>query len=124
MLSAAPLVAFVATTDLERSHEFYGGVLGLERVEAGLFANTYDAAGTSLRAIRVEAVAPAPYTVLGWSVPDVAAKITELRAQGVAFKRYDGFEQDDAGVWTAPSGARIAWFDDPDGNTLSVTQSP
>ena len=117
------LVAFVPTADLERSHAFYGGVLGLARIEASPFANAYDAHGTQLRVTRVDAPPAAPFTVLGWSVPDVAAAIDALAARGVAFELYDGMAQDEAGVWTAPSGAKVAWFKDPDGNTLSLSQS-
>ena len=60
--------------------------------------------------------------MLGWSVPDIAAAVESLAARGIAFARYDGLEQDDAGIWTAPGGARVAWFHDPDGNTLSLSQ--
>jgi catechol 2,3-dioxygenase-like lactoylglutathione lyase family enzyme len=113
----AVLTAFAATTDLDRSHAFYGGVLGLERVEASGFANAYDVNGTPLRVTLVERLAPAPYTVLGFRVPDLAAAMAAL---DVEFLRFESLEQDDAGVWTAPSGTRVAWFHDPDGNTLSV----
>jgi catechol 2,3-dioxygenase-like lactoylglutathione lyase family enzyme len=119
-LAGATLVAFVATTDLERSHEFYGGMLGLERVEASGYANAYP----GLRITLVRECAPAGYTVLGWSVPDLAAAMAELATRGVEFKRYPGMEQDNAGVWRAPGGSLIAWFEDPDGNTLSLQQPP
>ena len=122
MLTDAPLIAFAATTDLDRSHAFYGGVLGLPHLETTGFANVYEAAGTSLRVTLVDHVAAAPYTVLGWTVGDIHAMITDLAGRGVAFERFDGLEQDEAGVWTAPGGARIAWFRDPDGNVLSLTQ--
>jgi len=124
VLADAALVAFVASTDLERSQRFYGDVLGLELVESSSFARVFDAHGTQLRVTAVEALAGAPYTVLGWRVDDVAATMAELRARGVEFKRYDGLEQDESGVWTAPGGSRIAWFADPDGNTLSLQQTP
>jgi catechol 2,3-dioxygenase-like lactoylglutathione lyase family enzyme len=124
MLTTAPLVAFVATTDLERSHGFYGDVLRLRRVEPSPFANVYDAQGATLRVTRVERVAAAPYTVLGWTVGDVHSRLAGLTARGVAFERFEGVDQDDAGVWTAPGGAQIAWFKDPDGNLLSLTQPP
>jgi catechol 2,3-dioxygenase-like lactoylglutathione lyase family enzyme len=124
MLSGASLVAFVATGDLERSHAFYGDVLGLRRVEAGAFANAYEGNGTALRVTLVDHVAAAPYTVLGWRVADLAAAMRALAARGVEFLRYPGLAQDDAGVWTAPGGSRIAWFADPDGNTLSLQQPP
>jgi catechol 2,3-dioxygenase-like lactoylglutathione lyase family enzyme len=120
MLSSADLVAFVATRDLETAHRFYGGVLGFERVEASSFANVYDAHGTQLRVTHVQEPATAPYTVLGWRVADIVREIEALEAAGVAFKRYDGMNQDGHGLWTSPSGARIAWFADPDGNVLSL----
>jgi catechol 2,3-dioxygenase-like lactoylglutathione lyase family enzyme len=119
-LAGAKLVAFVATTDLERSHGFYGGVLGLERTEASSFANAYPGLRVTLVAERVGAA----YTVLGWSVSDLSAVMPELAAKGVEFKRFPAMEQDDAGVWLAPGGSRIAWFEDPDGNTLSLQQPP
>jgi catechol 2,3-dioxygenase-like lactoylglutathione lyase family enzyme len=117
VVAGAALTAFAATADLERSHAFYGGVLELERVEASGFANAYDLAGTQLRVTLVGNVARAPYTVLGFRVPDLAAAMAAL---DVEFLRFDGLEQDAAGVWTAPSGTRVAWFHDPDGNVLSV----
>lgn len=115
-------MAFAATTDLTRSHAFYGDVLGLSHVENTPFANLYDAAGTALRVTLVDRVAAAPYTVLGWRVADLEAAMDDLTGRGVAFARFDGVDQDAAGVWTAPGGARIAWFRDPDRNLLSLTQ--
>jgi catechol 2,3-dioxygenase-like lactoylglutathione lyase family enzyme len=123
-LTDAPVVAFAATTDLDRAHAFYGDVLGLRRVEASPFANVYDAGGTSLRVTRVDRVAEAPYTVLGWTVADIPAAIEQLAQRGVAFEHIPGIEQDNAGIWTAPGGARIAWFRDPDRNILSLTEPP
>src|SRR3954451_20928598 len=124
MLTGAAVVAFAATTDVERAHAFYGDVLGLRRVEATPFANVYDAGGTTLRVTRVDEVARGSYTVLGWSVPGIHQTIAALSERAVAFERFDGVEQDSAGVWTAPGGAQIAWFRDPDGNVLSLTQNP
>jgi len=123
VLSTAAVVPFVATTDLERAHGFYGDLLGLRRVDASPFANVYDAGGTSLRVTRVDRVLTASYTVLGWTVADIRAAISELTARGVAFERFAGVDQDDAGVWTAPGGARIAWFRDSDGSLLSLTEA-
>jgi catechol 2,3-dioxygenase-like lactoylglutathione lyase family enzyme len=124
MLSGAPLVAFVPTVDLERSHAFFGGVLGLMRVEASPYANAYAAHGTALRVARVEQLSPATFTILGWSVVDIAATVADLRQRGVEPVVHPGMDQDADGVWTSPSGARIAWFRDPDGNTLSLSQAP
>lgn len=123
-LTDAPIVAFVGSIDLDRSHAFYGGVLGLRRIEATTFANVYAGGTTRLRVTGVRRVADTEYTVVGWQVPDLDAALGALTARGVAFKRFDGLDQDDAGGWTAPGGSRIAWFDDPDGNTLSLQQPP
>ena len=122
MLKSADLVALVASRDLETAHWFYGGVLGFESVESSEFANVYDANGTQVRVTRVEKLSPAPYTVLGWRVENIVAEIGVLRATGVEFKRYEGMPQDEDGVWTSPSGARIDWFADLDGHTLTLQE--
>jgi catechol 2,3-dioxygenase-like lactoylglutathione lyase family enzyme len=119
-LSNADVVAFVATTDKVRARAFYEGVLGLHVVHDDEFACVVDAHGTALRITVVADRAGAEYTVLGWAVDDLDASIDELVDRGVAFLRYDGIEQDDRGVWVTPVGIRVAWFKDPDGNTLSL----
>ena len=119
-LSSADVVAFVATTDKGRAREFYEGVLGFRVVHDDDFACVVDANGTSLRITAVEERAGAEYTVLGWSVGDLEATIDELVDRGVVFLHYDGIEQDERGVWVTPVGVRVAWFKDPDGNTLSL----
>lgn len=124
MLGDRPLVAFVATADSARARIFYEQTLGLRLVEQTPFACVFAAGPTTLRVTVAERVTPAPYTVLGWSVDDVAAAVAELGARGVETLRYDGLLQDAQGVWTAPGGARIAWFHDPDRNVLSVAQPP
>jgi predicted enzyme related to lactoylglutathione lyase len=116
------LVAFVPATDLDRARAFYEGVLGLTVTEHSRVAVAFDVNGTMLRVAAVEERVAAPYTVLGWTVDDIAASIDDLAARGVAFTRYDGMEQDERGVWTSPSGARVAWFRDPDDNVLSLTE--
>jgi catechol 2,3-dioxygenase-like lactoylglutathione lyase family enzyme len=122
VLESAELVALVASTDLARSRAFYEETLGLPCEDETPLACVFRANGTMLRVTRVEARAPAAYTVLGWIVDDVAATVRGLAARGVAFDRYEGMEQDELGIWRSPSGARVAWFHDPDGNTLSLTQ--
>lgn len=117
-------MAFVGVASLDRAAEFYGGTLGLDLADERPFALVARVHGTMLRITEVPSVAPAPYTVLGFVVPDVAAAVDRLTAGGVAFTRYDGMRQDARGIWTAPGGARIAWFRDPDGNVLSLTQLP
>jgi catechol 2,3-dioxygenase-like lactoylglutathione lyase family enzyme len=122
MLSASPLVAFAAITDPERAKSFYGRVLGLRLVHEDEFGLAYDANGTTLRLPKVDTLTPAPYTVLGWRVTDIGAVIEALSAQGVAFERYEGMQQDSRGVWTVPGGGQVAWFKDPEGNLLSLSQ--
>jgi catechol 2,3-dioxygenase-like lactoylglutathione lyase family enzyme len=124
MLGSSDLVAFVATTDVDRARAFYRDTLGLALVEESPFACVFDAHGTQLRVTPVGEIALAPYTVLGWSVDDVETTVRALSGAGVGFERFPGMVQDDSGVWTSPSGARVAWFTDPDGNVLSVSQMP
>ncbi len=121
-LEKAAVIAFVATTDQARAKQFYAKTLGLKLVSQDGFALAFDAGGTMLRVASVKELKPAGYTVLGWIVEDIAQAIRDLVDKGVAFQRYDFFEQDELGVWTAPSGAKVAWFLDPDGNTLSLTE--
>jgi catechol 2,3-dioxygenase-like lactoylglutathione lyase family enzyme len=121
-LAGASLVAFVGASDLTAARRFYGDVLGLPLIEETGFACVFAAGGTTLRVTRVAAVAPAPYTVLGFDVDDLDAALDALAAAGVETLRYDGMEQDPRGAWRSPSGARVAWFRDPDANVLSVTQ--
>ena len=113
------LVAFVPSTDLDRSREFYEGVLGLELESQDGFACQFRAGSTRLRVTLVSELSPQPFTVLGWSVPDIEAAMKGL---DVDFERYDSVDQDERNVWTAPGGTRVAWFKDPDGNTLSLAQ--
>ena len=122
LLGSHNIVAFVATRDPARARVFYRDTLGLRFVGEDPFAVTFDANGTTLRVSAVRELAPAQYTVLGWHVPDIAATVTALNGAGVAFQRYPGISQDELGIWTSPSGARVAWFKDPDGNILSITQ--
>ena len=120
MLREARQVGFVGVTDLDVAQRFYGDVLGLDLDDARPFALVHETAETQLRITLVENVTAAPYTVLGWAVSDLEEEIDRLTAAGVRFNRYDGMTQDARGIWTSPSGARIAWFHDPDGNNLSL----
>ncbi len=120
----ANLVAFVASTDLRRSARFYLDTLGLTAEEDSPHALVVNGGGATLRITLVDQRAPAEYTVLGWQVADIEAAVDDLRARGVVFMRYDGMDQDGHDVWAAPGGARVAWFKDPDGNTLSLEEEP
>ena len=123
MLSSASLVGFVATVDPESAKQFYESVLGLSLVEDGPFALVFNASGTTLRVQKVRHLSPASHTALGWAVIDIRSVVQSLAAKGVVFQRYDGLLQDQFGIWSAPGGASVAWFHDPDGNVLSLTES-
>jgi catechol 2,3-dioxygenase-like lactoylglutathione lyase family enzyme len=116
------LIAFAATTDLARAQAFYEATLGLPVIDENAYACVFDAHGTMLRITAVAEVAHPGYTVLGWRVTDISETIAHLESRGVVFARYEGMEQDAQGVWTTPNGDRIAWFTDPDGNVLSLTE--
>ena len=119
------IIAFVIIVDVERAKAFYGGVLGLRLVEEEPpFAIVFDANGIMLRLVIGKERAPVQGTVLGWEVPDMEASVTELEAAGVVFERYGFLPQDERGIWTTPTGERVAWFEDPDGNTLSISEHP
>jgi len=122
MLGLQKLIAFVATSDLGRAKAFYEDILGLRLVGEDGFALVFDVGGTMLRVTRVPEVVAAKYTVLGWLVPDIEEMARYLQKAQVQLERYSGMEQDELGIWKSPSGARVAWFRDPDGNTLSITQ--
>ena len=122
MLQAGDVIAFAASADLPRARAFYEQVLGLRMTEQNDFACVFDANGTMLRVTAVAEVARPGYTVLGWRVADIEATVRDLAERGVVFLRYNGMDQDDDGVWTTPGGDKVAWFADPDGNVLSLTQ--
>jgi catechol 2,3-dioxygenase-like lactoylglutathione lyase family enzyme len=121
-LGSSDLIAFVPTKDMSKARPFYERVLGLPLEGESPVACAFRANGVLLRVIVVEQLTPFPFTLLGWSVADIAATVAGLTARGVAFERIEGVEQDELGVWRSPGGAQVAWFKDPDGNTLSLTQ--
>ena len=122
-LSRQSLIGFVATSDSDRAKKFYRDTLGLRLVSEELpFALVFDAHGTMLRVTVVKKVISAGYTVLGWQVPNIVAAAKALSHAGVQFERYPGMQQDELGIWSSPGGASVAWFKDPDGNTLSISQ--
>ena len=123
-LGKAPIIAFLPITDAAPAKAFYGDALGLKFIEDSPFALVFEGGGTMLRLQKVEAVTPLPGTALGWDVKDIASTIRALKARGVEFLRFERMEQDALGIWTSPSGAKVAWFKDPDGNNLSLTQFP
>ena len=123
MLTKNKIMTFVGVSDPARAKEFYRDKLGLRLVKEELpFALVFDVAGIMLRVTPVGPITPRPFTVLGWETSDIAADIGKLTSAGVAFERFPGMPQDEIGIWTAPGGAKIAWFKDPDGNILSLTE--
>jgi catechol 2,3-dioxygenase-like lactoylglutathione lyase family enzyme len=115
-------IAFVATSRPAEALAFYRDVLGLSLVEDSPFAIVFDAFGTMLRVQKAAQVVLAPYTSFGLEVPDIETSVRTLGKRGVRGVRYPQFDQDALDIWTAPSGARVFWFHDPDGNMLSLTQ--
>jgi catechol 2,3-dioxygenase-like lactoylglutathione lyase family enzyme len=122
MLGSEKLVAFVGTRDPVRAKHFYRDTLGLHLVSEDEFALVFDASGTMLRVTRVQELAAVKYTVLGWQVHDIVSTAKHLQKEHVTLEHYPGMQQDELGIWSSPSGAKVAWFKDPDGNTLSITQ--
>jgi catechol 2,3-dioxygenase-like lactoylglutathione lyase family enzyme len=117
------VITFIVTRDRARAKAFYGDTLGFAAVSEDMFATVFDLNGIQLRISEVSGHQPAPHTVLGWEVPDIEASVKALRAKGITFTVYEGFGQDALGIWTAPASTnRVAWFLDPDGNNLSLTQ--
>jgi catechol 2,3-dioxygenase-like lactoylglutathione lyase family enzyme len=121
VLADAPFIGFIPVRDLAAARAFYAGTLGLRVLDETPFALVLSAGGTMLRVIPVAEAPARPFTVAGWDVPDVAAAVRELAGRGVSFNWYDGMSQDEHGIWVTPGGDRVAWFTDPDGNTLSLT---
>ena len=125
MLTDCNVMAFVATAKPDEALVFYRDTLGLRLVGDDWSALVFDAGGTTLRVQKVEAAKPPPYTTLGWRVKAIEAEVRGLTEHGVAFERFEGLVQDELGIWTVlPVGAKVAWFKDPDGNLLSLTQDP
>ena len=124
MLNASSIICFAATKKSGSARKFYENTLGLTLVSEDPFAIVFDANGTMLRVQKVEEFVPQLHTMLGWDVPDIRVTVEELGKRGVRFERYEGLPQDDLGIWTSPAGAKVAWFKDPDGNILSLTQFP
>ncbi|HEY8833759.1 MAG TPA: VOC family protein [Gemmatimonadaceae bacterium] len=125
MLGSSDIVAFVPSRSPKKSRSFYEHTLGLGFVSDDQFANVFDANDVMVRVVDVSSVdgfTPFPFTILGWSVDNIEKTVKGLQKKGVTFERFQGMDQDQLGIWTSPSGARIAWFKDPDGNLLSLSE--
>lgn len=118
------IVAFVATRNADKAKDFYRDKLGLKFLGDDGFALVFDIAGTMFRIARVKEITVAPYTVLGWEVAKIEDAVSDFAKKGVVFERFPGLPQDKLGIWTAPSKDKVAWFKDPDGNILSLSEHP
>lgn len=121
------IIGFASIVDVERAKIFYRDTLGLTLLsEEPPFALVFDANGIMIRLGMAKERPAVQGTVLGWQVPDIVTAVNELAEAGVRFERYnfDWMKQDELGIWTAPTGARVAWFKDPDGNILSLSEHP
>jgi catechol 2,3-dioxygenase-like lactoylglutathione lyase family enzyme len=122
MLETANLIAFLATARPDESRRFYQETLGLISLGEDAHTLLFDCNGITLRIQKLKSVTPGSHTALGWQVSDLVREIHALATKGVSFLRYDGLEQDRNGIWTSPTGSQVAWFKDPDGNVLSLTE--
>lgn len=124
MLKESKITAFVPTTQPEKAKQFYQEILGLELVSEDGYAMEFKGNGACLRVTKVQELVPQPFTVLGFRINGIESQIRTLIENGIRFEQYQHFEQSILGIWNSPSGARVAWFKDPDGNLLSLTQYP
>jgi len=122
MLGTTDIVAFVPIADSEKARAFYEGVLGLRFIKDDGFALVLEANGIMIRAAKMKEVTPAQFTILGWQVTNIEDVVRALQQKGVHVEIFGFFKQDDLGIWTAPTGDKVAWFKDPDGNILSVSE--
>jgi catechol 2,3-dioxygenase-like lactoylglutathione lyase family enzyme len=123
MLAESKIMGFVPTADSKRAREFYEGKLGFQFVSDDQFALVMKAGETMIRIAKTpKGFSPAAYTVMGWQVKDIAAVVNWMKRRGVAFEKYPFIQDPELGIWTAPGGDQVAWFKDPDGNVLSVSQ--
>jgi catechol 2,3-dioxygenase-like lactoylglutathione lyase family enzyme len=124
MLGSNKIIAFVPTRDSAKARTFYEGTLGLKFIFEDDFALVLDANGVRVRVAKTPEFKPAPFTILGWEVSGIENVVADLMKKGVRFEKFGMLGQDDQGIWSAPGGAKVAWFKDPDGNILSLSQHP
>jgi len=122
MLAAGKMVGFVHTTDYDQARGFYEGKLGMEFIDLNPFALVMRLAGNTVRISKVDTFAPQQGTILGWEVSSIETVVKGLMERGVVFERYAFVEDKELGIWTAPGGDKVAWFKDPDGNVLSLSE--
>ena len=122
MLADCDVIGFIPTKDAAQARKFYEETLGLRFLSDDMFAVVMESNKTMIRIVQVEEYTPFPFTILGWKVENIDDEVQTLIERGITFHRYNWLEQSKSGVWTAPGGAKVAWFHDPDGNVLSLSQ--
>ena len=122
MLASSKIVGFVPTKDSVNARSFYEGKLGFQFVSEDKFALVMRAGETMIRIAKVQHFTPPPFTVLGWEVSNIEEMVGWLQKRGVAFEKYPWMPDKESGIWTTPTGDKVAWFKDSDGNVLSVSQ--
>jgi len=122
MLADKELKAFVPTVKPGEARSFYKDILGLKLLSEDNYALEFDANGTLLRVTIVQDFKPQVFTILGWNVADIVSVIKSLNDKGIVCEKYSFLKQDDFGIWISPGGSKVAWFKDPDGNVLSLTE--
>ena len=122
MINNQKLKAFIPTINPKKAKEFYQNLLDLKLISEDNFAMEFDFNDTIIRINTVPSLTPHPFTILGWDVDDIINEINHLNSKGIIFEKYDFLEQNALGIWTAPSGTKVAWFKDPDGNLLSLSE--
>lgn len=121
MLASKSIIGFIPTKNFERAKAFYAGTLRLPLISQDAFALVFESGGNMVRVVKVGEYSPFPFTLIGWQATRMRQDVLALSKRGVQFERFPGMNQDDLGVWTAPGGAQVAWFKDPDGNVLSLS---
>lgn len=122
MLSESEVMGFIPTKDAAKARAFYEGKLGLRFISDDSFALVVESRGTIIRISKVENFTPFTFTILGWRVKNIEEDVRNLSSQGVSFRRFPGLDQNELGIWTSPDSTKVAWFQDPDGNLLSLSQ--
>jgi catechol 2,3-dioxygenase-like lactoylglutathione lyase family enzyme len=122
MAPPGDIIALIVTSQPDQARDFYEQKLGLPLVEDEQFALVFDVNGIMLRVTKLETHSPAPFTVLGFDVVDISSEIFRLTTKGIIFEQFEGLEQDERGICTFSDGTQVAWFRDPDGNMLSLTE--
>jgi catechol 2,3-dioxygenase-like lactoylglutathione lyase family enzyme len=121
MLGPANIVAFLATSNPEMAREFYEDILGLPCADEQ-YALVLEVGGIQVRIQKLDNVTPPTGTALGFQVERIEPVVQRLFNRGVEFEKFDHLDQDFLGIWTAGSGAKVAWFKDPAGNRLSLSE--